>query len=167
MKTFLNVLGCLVVLAVAAVLGQAYGLFHASGLEAAGRYGSSVAAWVKGGFQGSPTAAATPPDAPSPETVAAAAAAKEELAHLVGESKKRAIAKYPDLMTANSEMNSRFVFRYNYMVKEGSTRFQEPNWPEKLADECAAAAQVHAKPGQGKKGPALISSKKMVADVVR
>lgn len=169
MKTFLNVLGCLVVLAVAAVLGQTYGLFHAPGLDIVGRYGTSVTTWAKGGFQGSPTAGATTPDAPLPEAVAATTLAKDELTHLIGESKKRAIAKHPDLTVANSELNSRFVFRYNYMVKEGSPRLQESNWPEKLADECAAAAQVHAKPGQGKapaKGPSVVS-KKMVADAGR
>ena len=36
-------------------------------------------------------------------------------------------------------MNIRFVFRYQWMVKDDNPRLRAPNWPELLADDCAAA----------------------------
>ena len=62
----------------------------------------------------------------------------------VADSKRRAIAKYPTLETAESEMNVRFVYRYKCMVKDGNPRLKTPDWPELLADDCAAT--MHLKP---------------------
>ena len=140
MKTFFNVLGCLIVLIVAALVGQACGFFNSPGLGEAGGY----ITWAEHGFKGSPTAQEpTATNKPAPDL----ARSKAELAQLVSESKRRAIAKYPDLAVANTEMNSRFVFRYNWMSKEGNARLQEANWPETLADDCAAAAKATARAG--------------------
>ena len=157
MKNFLNVLGCLVVLAVAAFVGEAFGFYKVLALDNASRYGAGMLKWAQGGFKGSPTDAigADNQPAPTPDNTQA----KAELAQLVAESKKRAVQKYPDLLVSPSEMNSRFVFRYNWMSKENNPRLQEPNWPETLADECAAAAKVRAKPSGGP----VTSSKKLVA----
>ena len=62
----------------------------------------------------------------------------------VSDSKRRAIAKYPALETADSEMNIRFVYRYKCMVKDNNPRLKTPDWPELLADDCAAT--MHLKP---------------------
>lgn len=70
---------------------------------------------------------------------------EEVFSSRVAESKRRAIAKYPTLAVANSEMNIRFIFRYQWMVKDNNTRLRNPNWPELLADDCAAAAQPNTK----------------------
>ena len=64
----------------------------------------------------------------------------------VAESKRNAIAKYPALALADSEINIRFVSRYKSMIKDGDPRLKAPNWPELLADDCAAASAVHATP---------------------
>ena len=70
----------------------------------------------------------------------------EVFAQRVAESKRLAIAKYPALAVANSEMNLRFVFRYQWMAKEANPRLQTSNWPELLADDCAASIHPDVKP---------------------
>ncbi len=60
------------------------------------------------------------------------------------DSKQRAIAKYPALAVANSEMNIRFVNRYKLMVQDNNPRLKAPNWPELVADDCAATMAVRA-----------------------
>ena len=64
---------------------------------------------------------------------------QEVFAQRVADSKRRAIVKYPALAVANSEINLRFVFRYQWMAKEANPRLQASNWPELLADDCAAS----------------------------
>ena len=145
MKTFFNILGCLVVVTVAAFVGQTAGFFKVAALDDASRYGNGVVAWAKGGFKGSPAAVSALGEQVSTVVSDEASRAKAEFATLVNESKKRAVAKYPDLSVANTEMNSRFVFRYNWMSKESNALLQEATWPEKLADDCAKAARVTAK----------------------
>lgn len=73
---------------------------------------------------------------------------KEVFASRVAESQRRAIAKYPALGVAHSEMNIRFVYRYQWMLKEDSARLRAPNWPEMLADDCAKASNVLPTVGQ-------------------
>ena len=163
MKNFLNVLGCLAALVVAAFVGQACGFFKVGALDDASRYGTGVVSWAKGGFKGSPTATGTAPEPVNAAVSADAARAKAEFAQLVNTSKQRAIAKYPDLTVANTEMNSRFVFRYNWMSKEGNALLQDANWPEKLADDCAKAAKVTART---LKSPA-VSTRKMMASAAQ
>ena len=68
------------------------------------------------------------------------------LAEGIAASKERAVELYPDLAVPNSEMNIRFVFRYKALLAEKSARLQDPGWPEKLADECARAANGTTKP---------------------
>ena len=168
MKNFLNVLACIVILTVAAFVGEALGFFQSPMLDTAGKYGMAYVTWAKNGFKGSPTDSMTPtakPEVAQAQSAAQAATQKKaELSRLVAESKRRAVAKYPDIAVAPTEMNSRFVFRYNWMVKENDPRLQEPNWPETLADECAAAAKVHGKSGSG---PSVANSKKLVASVAQ
>ena len=86
------------------------------------------------------------------ETVSAAstpstmsAKQKAELASRVVQAQRAAVAKYPALAVAGSEMNSRFVFRYKALLAQGSPRLQDPAWPTQLADECAAASAVKTK----------------------
>ena len=161
MKTFFNVIGCVVVVAVAAFVGQSAGFFKVPAIDDAGPYGTGVVTWAKGGFKGSPLAPAV---AGQPDPVAVEATrAKAEMSQLIAESKRRAIAKYPDLAVANTEMNSRFVFRYNWMVKEGNALLQEATWPEQLAEDCAKAAKVTAK---SLKSP-VVSTKKMMASAAQ
>lgn len=165
MKTFLNILVCVIVLAVAALVGSGLGFFKVPALDSARNYSMSVVTWAKNGFKGSPgvTNAATSNDQPE---AAGPSQAQQELSRLISDSKRRAVAKYPDLAIVNTEMNSRFVFRYTRMTKENDARLQEPNWPETLADDCAAASKVHAKPTSDR-GPVPVSSKKMVATSAR
>ena len=89
-----------------------------------------------------PSADTPPPLAPAPANTAAQAS----LAQQIVASKLRAIDKHPTLAIPNSEVNLRFVFRYKKLVEEKSPRLQEPDWPEKLADECAGAAGTGNKP---------------------
>ncbi len=156
MKTFLNLLACVIVLAVAACLGSALGFFKLPALDSAQKYGMSYVSWAKGGFKGSPTASLMA-TTEQPEA-AAPTQAQTEQAQLVNESKRRAVARYPDLAVANTEMNSRFVFRYKKLVEQKSARLEDATWPETLAEECAVASKVHAK-----SGPLTENSKKLVA----
>lgn len=163
MKTLLNLLACLVIFTVAAFVGNAFGFFKVAALDNARDYGMSVVTWAKGGFKGSPTASLAAASTTAPGANAPAPTqAQAELSHLIKESQHRAVTKYPDLAVANTELNSRFVFRYNWLVKENSPRLQEPNWPEVLADECAEAAKVRIGTKSG--GPKEVAgSKKLVA----
>lgn len=112
-----------------------------------------------------PPAAAAPdpvapvrPSLPSPQQAPSAeqqptpddAARKAELAALVSQSQKAALARYPALGEATSEMNIRFNYRYKRMLAEYSPRLQDPAWPLQLADECAQATGIRP----AVKGPA-------------
>ena len=74
----------------------------------------------------------TPPPTPDP--------AKAALAQRIAASKQRALSKYPELAVEGSEINLRFVFRYKALIQQNSPRLLDPNWPEQLVEECAAAA---------------------------
>ena len=76
-----------------------------------------------------------PPTRPALPTLSAV-----ELAARVAQAKRQAVARYPDLETAGSEINSRFGFRYKLLLADHSPRLQDPTWPLQLADECAAAS---------------------------
>jgi hypothetical protein len=84
---------------------------------------------------GAPSAAT-----PVPAPVALDPISAAQLASRVAQAQRTAIAKYPDLAVAGSEINSRFVFRYKRLLAEHSARLQDPSWPMQLADECAAAS---------------------------
>lgn len=71
--------------------------------------------------------------------------AAQTLDRQVAASKQRAVNKYPALAVEGSEINLRFVFRYKNLVQENSPRLLDPNWPEQLVEECAAAAGVTAR----------------------
>ena len=100
-----------------------------------------------------PVAAASPAANPVPVAVAATiaetaaqpspagpSAEKIALNSRIAASQQRAVDKHPDLAVEGSEINLRFVFRYKNFVRENSSRLLDPNWPEELAEECAAAA---------------------------
>ena len=92
---------------------------------------------------------------PAPPPAAEATLAPEDLALRVTEAQRLAVAKYPALGTANTEINSRFVFRYKRLLKEHSPRLRDPSWPLQLADECAAASGLKPPPsGVSKAAPA-------------
>lgn len=86
-------------------------------------------------------AAATPETTP-PSSAPAVVPSKEKalLEQQVAASKQRALSKYPALAVEGSEINLRFVFRYKNLVQQNSPRLLDPNWPEQLVEECAAAA---------------------------
>ena len=94
----------------------------------------------------SPTAEVVSSPLPSVNPTPAAPKVDTVLADGVAASKERAVEKYPDLAVPNSEINLRFVFRYKALLADKSTRLQDPGWPEKLADECAKAANGTLKP---------------------
>lgn len=83
-----------------------------------------------------------PQPPPAEEQLAPNSSGKTELAALVGQSQRAALAKYPSLGEAASEMNIRFNYRYKRLLAEYSPRLQDPAWPVQLADECAQAAGV-------------------------
>ena len=102
-----------------------------------------------------PAAGATASQAPNPAPVSVTAAvpagvpplppstpdpAKAALVQQVAASKQRAVGKYPELAVEGSEINLRFVFRYKTLSQQNSPRLLDPNWPEKLVEECAAAS---------------------------
>ena len=80
---------------------------------------------------------------PAPSTLGAKQ--KADLAGQVARAQQAAVAKYPALAVAGSEINSRFVFRYKAMLAQQSPRLLDPAWPMQLADECAAASAVKTK----------------------
>ena len=82
--------------------------------------------------------------APSPAAMDEARR-KAQLASQVALAQQAAVAKYPSLAVAGSEINSRFVFRYKALLAQQSARFLDPSWPMPLADECAAASAGNAK----------------------
>ncbi len=63
---------------------------------------------------------------------------RQHLPEMVKQSQARALKVHPDLGVASSALNKKFVERYKVLQAEKSPRLQEPEWPEKLADECAA-----------------------------
>ena len=85
-----------------------------------------------------------PPQPPTAEEQLAPdySSEKAKLAALVGQSQRAALARYPSLGEATSEMNIRFNYRYKRLLAEYSPRLQDPAWPVQLADECAQAAGV-------------------------
>ena len=83
--------------------------------------------------------ARTAPATPAPVAMGGAKQ-KAELASQVAQAQQAAVAKYPALAVAGSEINSRFVFRYKALLAQQSARLQDPSWPMQLADECAAAS---------------------------
>lgn len=91
-----------------------------------------------------PRPLATPPSIAATTTPSAAptalpdAATPEDFAARVRASQERAIVKHPELAQARSPLNARFVAVYQRLKLSGSPRLEEPDWPEKLAAECAA-----------------------------
>ena len=82
------------------------------------------------------------------------------------ESQRRAMEKYPDLSKAGTPLNQTFVALVHQLEVERSPRLQQPDWPERLADECAAAlviapgtrASVPANPTPTAKPPATATT---------
>ena len=61
-------------------------------------------------------------------------------ARAVGEiarSQQAAVRKYPGLAIKNSPMNTVFVARYTLWTRQNDPRLSRPDWPERLADDCA------------------------------
>ncbi len=56
----------------------------------------------------------------------------------VATSQRRALKKYPALGVAGSRFNAAFLARYRQLSQQGSARLDSADWPEKVADECAA-----------------------------
>ena len=81
----------------------------------------------------------TVPTTPAPAAMGGARQ-KAELASQVAQTQQAAVAKYPSLAVAGSEINSRFVFRYKALLAQQSARLLDPSWPMQLADDCAAAS---------------------------
>ena len=63
---------------------------------------------------------------------------RRNLPRLVKESQDRALKKYPALGWSDSPLNKRFLLMYETLRAVNSERLDQPDWPEKLADECAA-----------------------------
>ena len=80
-----------------------------------------------------PNTLAKPPLTPAPSSANPA---------VVAEAKRRAVQRYPALGVANSPLNTAFVARYKRYQIERPELFNDPEWPMKLAIECADALQV-------------------------
>lgn len=80
-----------------------------------------------------PNALAKPPLTPTPSSANPV---------VVAETKRRAVQRYPALGVANSPLNTAFVARYKQYQIERLEFFNDPEWPMKLAIECADALQV-------------------------
>ena len=84
--------------------------------------------------------------APANGTSAPAAAAMPDPAALEAARFKQAVAasqawalkRYPALGMAGSRFNKAFLARYQQLSQQHSARLNSPDWPEKLANECAA-----------------------------
>ncbi len=64
--------------------------------------------------------------------------AANQFQQAVAASQSRAVKKYPALGVANSPFNQAFIASYQQLRRQQSARLNAPDWPEKLADECAA-----------------------------
>jgi uncharacterized membrane protein YhaH (DUF805 family) len=70
-----------------------------------------------------------------------ASPSRESTSDLTAEEwKKEAIEKFPELAIAGSPLNAEFVARYK--AYQGSNFFNSPDWPMRLAKECAHVAPV-------------------------
>ncbi len=58
------------------------------------------------------------------------------------DSQRRAMQKYPDLAKAGSPLNQTFVAMVHQLGLERSPRLQQPDWPERVADQCASALLI-------------------------
>ena len=86
------------------------------------------------------TAAANgaPPPVAALATPDPAALAASRFQQALASSRGRALQKYPALGVAGSRFNTAFLARYQQLGKQHSPRLNSADWPEKLADECAA-----------------------------
>ncbi len=60
------------------------------------------------------------------------------------EARRLALARYPDLGVAGSALNTEFLARRARYLREKPLFFQTPDWPLRLADECAGADGTNA-----------------------
>jgi hypothetical protein len=74
---------------------------------------------------------------PSPEPTPALTADAPTPALTVDEWKKKAIEQYPQLAVAGSPLNAAFVAKFK--AYQGTSYFDAPDWPMRLAKECAEA----------------------------
>ena len=56
----------------------------------------------------------------------------------VARSQQLAVSKYPALAVQGSPLNTAFLARYARWRQQGDPRLQQPDWPQVLADDCAA-----------------------------
>ena len=89
-----------------------------------------------------PETAAAANGAPAPAAALAtpdpAALAAARFKQALSASQGRALRKYPALGVAGSRFNTVFLARYQQLSQQRSPRLNSADWPEKLADECAA-----------------------------
>ena len=103
-------------------------------LEATGNHNvpASLARLIQWSAAGTVTAATA---SPAPQGALAPA-------QTVKESQSRALKKYPELAKAGSAMNAKFVEAYRKLQAANSPLLRQPDWPEKVADQCADPASV-------------------------
>ena len=78
-------------------------------------------------------------EAPSPAAATDPAALEAaRFKQAVAASQSQALKRYPALGVGGSRFNMAFVARYRQLSQQHSPRLNAPDWPEKLADECAA-----------------------------
>ena len=80
--------------------------------------------------------AALPAAAPPVQTTSATSA-KSNSALTVDQWRKKAMEQFPELAVAGSPLNAAFVAKYK--AYQGSNYFDSPDWPMRLAKECAGA----------------------------
>ena len=77
--------------------------------------------------------AAAGPSAPQPRALTPA----EERLQREEESKREAVATYPELGVAGTAVNREYVRRYKLYRSVNPAFFDEPNWPKRLAEMLA------------------------------
>jgi len=87
--------------------------------------------------------AALPKAAPAVTTGRAISASAESTSTLTADEwKKKATEEYPGLAVVGSPLNAAFVAKYK--AYQGSNYFDTPDWPMRLAKECAQATPVRS-----------------------
>jgi hypothetical protein len=63
--------------------------------------------------------------------------AQVQFAEQVEASKKRAVARYPELGVRDTAVNREFIRRYKILQSANPSFMESPDWPETLADMMA------------------------------
>lgn len=103
----------------------------AAGVGAYGYFGFRPTAPTRENHPASSTTTVERPAAPTPKPATVLPTV------MALDSQHRAMEKYPDLAKSGTPLNKLFISLVHQFEIEHSPRLQQPDWPERLADECA------------------------------